>query len=151
MKRIAVMLAVGGTAHAGGMFLPVRGVHGVERAGAVVAGADGADALFDNPAGLAHLGGGQWELLVDGTFVKQSVDYTRTDSGGNALAPVSNSYPGIVAPSVALAYGLNDRLVVGAGFYAPYAGLGRYPVDGPERYASASLAESLFVTLTVGA
>jgi long-chain fatty acid transport protein len=131
------------------MVLPVRGVHSLERGGALVAGSEDADALFDNPAGLAHLDHG-WELLVDGAFVKQAVDYTRIDSGGNQLARVSNQYPGIVSPTVALAYALNDRLVVSGGFGAPYAGLHRYAVAGPQRYASASLAESLFVTIAGG-
>ena len=149
MRTVLAVALLAGTAHAGGMVLPVRGVHSLERGGAIVAGSEDADALFDNPAGLAHLDHG-WELLVDGAFVKQAVDYTRIDSGGNQLAPVSNQYPGIVSPTVALAYALNDRLVVSGGFGAPYAGLHRYPVDGPQRYASASLAESLFVTVAAG-
>jgi long-chain fatty acid transport protein len=151
VKRLAVVLLGASTAaQAGGMFLPVRGVHSLERGGAIVAGAEDADALFDNPAGLAHIDHG-WALLIDGAFVKQAVDYTRIDSGGTQLAPVSNDYPGIVSPTVALAYALNDKITLAGGFGAPYAGLSRYPVDGPERYTSASLAESLFVTLAFGA
>jgi long-chain fatty acid transport protein len=153
VRSIIIVAVLGSSVHAGGMFLPVRGVHALERGGALIAGADDAGALFDNPAGLAHLGGSghQWELLVDGAFVAQSVDYARIDSGGNQLPSVSNQYPGIVSPTVALAYAVNDKLVVGAGLGAPYAGLHRYAVDGPQRYASSSLAESLFVTLAVGA
>ena len=147
---VAVMtVAAAPPAHAGGMFLPFRGVHAVEQAGAVVAGAQDADALFDNPAGLAHITGGL-AMVVDGAFVAQSVDYTRIDSGGTTLAPVSSDYPGIVAPTIAVAYPVNDRLVLAGGIDAPYAGLGRYPVGGPERYATVSMAESLFVTVSVG-
>lgn len=153
MKRIAVVIALGGTAHAGGMFLPIRGVNGLEHAGATVAGAEDADALFDNPAGLAHLEGSghRWEFSIDGTYVNQAVDYTRIDSGGNVLPMVSSDYPGITAPSLAIAYALTDKLTIAGGFYAPYAGIGRYSPNGPERYTSASLAESLFVTLVAGA
>ena len=62
MKRLAALTAIGlasgawsSEARAGGMLLPVRGVRTVERAGALIAGADDADALWLDPAGLAHL------------------------------------------------------------------------------------------------
>jgi long-chain fatty acid transport protein len=144
------LLAASTNAHAGGMTLPLHGVHSVERAGAIVAGTEDADSLWSNPAGLAHLTGGN-ALLVDAAFVAQSVDYARIDSGGTQLAAVDNSYPGITVPTVAASFGVGDRLVLAGGFTAPYAGLHRYNVDGPQRYASSSLAESLFVIVTAGA
>jgi len=49
-----------------------------------------------------------------------------------------------------IAYRLNDRIVLAGGIAAPDAGLSRYDPQGPERYASASLAESLFVTMAFG-
>ncbi len=152
MKPLALLLLATGTANAGGMFLPVRGVHSLERAGALVAGAEDADALFDDPAGLEHAVSavGRWAFLIDGTFVKQAVDYARLDSAGNRLPSVSNNYPGIVSPTVAIAYRLSDRIVLAGGIAAPDAGLSRYDPQGPERYASASLAESLFVTMAFG-
>jgi long-chain fatty acid transport protein len=139
-------------ARAGGMLLPVRGVRTVERAGALIAGADDADALWLDPAGLAHLtGDGKLQFLVDAAFVSQSVDYARIDSGGNHLAPVSNQQLGMPIPTIAAALGIGDRLVVAGGIAAPYAGLHRYRDDGAQRYGSVSLAGSAFVYLTAGA
>ena len=158
MTRLAVLVVVcalgapASDARAGGMLLPVRGVRTVERAGALIAGADDADALWLDPAGLAHLtGDGKLEVLVDAAFVSQSVDYTRIDSGGNRLAPVSNQQPGMPIPTIAAAYGIGDRLVLAGGIAAPYAGLHRYGDDQAQRYASVSLEGSAFVYLTAGA
>src|SRR6266550_9366690 len=53
----AVLAAAPASSFAGGMVLPIRGVRTLERGGALVAGADDADALWLDPAGLAHLAG----------------------------------------------------------------------------------------------
>lgn len=159
MNRAAVALVVGSVvaavasdAVAGGMLLPVRGVRTVERAGALIAGADDADALWLDPAGLAHLAGdGSKQLLFDVAYVYQTVDYARIDSGGNPLAQVSNGQPGQAIPTIAAAFGIGDRLVLAGGIAAPYAGLHRYASDGSQRYASVSLAGSAFVYVTLGA
>jgi long-chain fatty acid transport protein len=153
--RVAICLAVGAwasDARAGGMLLPVRGVRTVERAGALIAGADDADALWLNPAGLVHLAGdGKIQLLFDAAFVSQAVDYARIDSGGNQQASVSNQQPGMPIPTIAAALGIGDRLVIAGGIAAPYAGLHRYDDDGAQRYTSVSLDGSAFVYLTAGA
>ncbi|HMG24341.1 MAG TPA: outer membrane protein transport protein [Kofleriaceae bacterium] len=139
-------------ARAGGMLLPVRGVRTVERAGALIAGADDADALWLDPAGLAHLtGDGEIQLLFDTAFVSQSVDYARVDSGGNRLGSVSNQQAGMPIPTIAAALGIGDRLVIAGGIAAPYAGLHRYGDDQAQRYASVSLEGSAFVYVTAGA
>jgi hypothetical protein len=53
----------------------VRGVRTVERAGALIAGADDVDVLWLDPAGLAHLAGdGKRPLLFDAAYVYQAVD-----------------------------------------------------------------------------
>jgi long-chain fatty acid transport protein len=152
---VAIAAGVGawpGDARAGGMLLSVRGVRTVERAGALIAGADDADALWLDPAGLAHLAGdGQVHLLFDAAFVSQAVDYARIDSGGNHLASVSNQQPGMPIPTIAASFGIGDRLVIAGGIAAPYAGLHRYSDDGAQRYSSASLDGSAFVYLTAGA
>ncbi|HEY0191457.1 MAG TPA: outer membrane protein transport protein, partial [Kofleriaceae bacterium] len=148
----ALLASLAPVAHAGGMVLPVRGVRELERAGALVAGAEDADALWVNPAGLAHLAGdGLHALLFDAAFVKQSVDYARTDSGGNPQPRVANQSRGIPVPTVAGALGIGDRLVLAGGIAAPYAGLHKYDAAGPQRYGSVSLDGSLFVYLTAGA
>lgn len=147
----AALAAAAGDAAAGGMLLPVRGVRTVERAGALIAGADDADALWLDPAGLAHLAGdGRSQILFDVAYVAQYVDYARIDSGGNQLASVSNQQPGMPIPTIAGVLGVGDRLVIAGGIAAPYAGLHRYGDDGTQRYASVSLQGSAFVYATLG-
>jgi long-chain fatty acid transport protein len=147
---IAALLLAPATASAGGMFLHVKDGHDVERAGALVAGSDESDSLWLNPAGLAHLNHGN-TLYVGATYLNQAVDYKRIDSGGNQMPTVSNDYPGIAIPTIAASFAINDKLVIGGGVTTPYLGLHRYGVDGTQRYASASLAESLAATVTFGA
>lgn len=158
MSRITVLItsaaicASAAEVRAGGMTLPVRGVRTVERAGALIAGADDADSLWLDPAGLAHLAGeGRTELLFDIAYVAQGVDYALSDSGENRLASVSNQQSGSPIPTVAATLGIGDRLVLAGGLAAPYAGLHRYADDGPQRYASVSLAGSAFIYITFGA
>ena len=100
---LLALTALASSAHAGGMILPVKGVRDVERAGALVAGAEDADSLWLNPAGLAHLASTR-SLLVGVTYVNQQVDYARIDSGGNQMEPISNQYPGIGIPTLAAAF-----------------------------------------------
>jgi hypothetical protein len=84
-----LLLLLPATATAGGMVLPIHGVHSTERAGALIAGAEDPDALWLDPAGLAHLREGT-AVLVDAAYVDQRIDYARIDSGDNQLAAVSN-------------------------------------------------------------
>ena len=138
-------------AQAGGLVLPVRGVRTLQRGGAFVAGADDADALWLNPAGLAHLGGrGKQALLFDAAFVYQTVEHTRVDTEGTMLPPVTNQQPGQPVPTLAGALAVNDRLVIAGGITSPYASVHRYAVDGAQRYASVSLEPSRFVLVTAG-
>ena len=153
MIRAAILLSSLGLAApalAGGMVLPVKGVRDVERAGALVAGSEDPDSLWLNPAGLAHLVGTR-SFLVGVTYLNQGVDYTRVDSGGNEMDTISNQYPGIGVPTLAVAFGYQDKWVIAGGVTAPYSGLHRYDIDGAQRYSSVSLAESLSLLLTVGA
>lgn len=148
MKSL-VLLLIPATATAGGMMLPIHGVHDTERAGALIAGSEDADSLWLDPAGLAHLREGT-AVLIDAAYVDQRIDYARIDSGDNQLAAVSNQYPGIAVPTIAAAYRMPGGLVLAGGVTAPYAGIGKYDGDAT-RYSSISLAESAFVNLTVGA
>jgi long-chain fatty acid transport protein len=149
LTALAALAALAPPALAGGMILPVKGVRDVERAGALVAGAEDADSLWLNPAGLAHLAKTR-SLLVGVTYVNQQVDYARIDSGGNQMEPISNQYPGIGIPTLAAAFGLGDKLVLAAGITAPYSALHRYEIEGTQRYSSISLAQSASVLLAFG-
>lgn len=147
MRFSLVLIALAAPAHAGGLTLPVQGVRSLERAGAFIAGADDADALWLDPAGLAHAAGaGHQSLLFDVAYVYQPVDYTAAP-----LVVASNQQPGAPAPQLAAAYGIDDHLVIGAGISTPYTTFHKYDVDSAARYASTSLAASNFVRVTVGA
>ncbi|HVV81918.1 MAG TPA: outer membrane protein transport protein [Kofleriaceae bacterium] len=137
-----------GTAAAGGMYLPLRGVRSTGRAGAFIAGVDDVSALWTNPAGLAQLDGASG--LVDATWVGQDVTHDRIDSGGNRDPSVSNQSPGLPVPSLGFAGHVGERLVLGGGVWAPYAALGRYDEDGPQRYASVDQSRSIIMTLGIG-
>jgi len=136
-------------AYAGGMVLPFRGVRDAARGGALVAGADDAEAIWLNPAGTAHVT--DTTVFVTTMYVNQQVDYARIDSGGNQLATVSNDHPGQPIPSMGVAVPIGDKLVVGGGTWTPYAGLHRYAIDGAQRYGSISIAETKIIYLTASA
>lgn len=147
---LALLLAWGTTAaHAGGLQLSSRGVRPTARGGAFVAGAEGLGSFGFNPAGLAALAGGKERrrMLLDFGFVRQSSTYTRIDSGGNPRETVSNQAPGLPIPTAAVGFDLGDRASWAVGVYVPYAGLAKYPEDGPQRYSLIDLSESL-LTIT---
>ncbi len=144
---LAVVLLWSGVATAGGLYLPTRGVRPTARGGAFVAGADDLNSMWFNPAGLVNMVGGasgsdRRHALLDLGFVSQDVTYERIDSGFNPQDPVENEASGITIPTVGVAYDLSDKLVVAGGVYAPYAALGRYAEDGPQRYSLVDLSSS---------
>ena len=149
-KRFAVAAAVlgAGHAHAGGLELPIQGVHAMERAGALVAGASDADALWLDPAGLASFAGkGTQGLAFDVAYLYQPVTYTPSDP---TQGHVSNQQPGEPLPSLAGAVGLDDRWVVAGGLTWKYIPTSRYDPMGVQRYASNGLDGSQFVQLVAG-
>jgi len=146
MKAFGLLALGSSTALAGGMTVPVRGVRSLERAGALIAGADDADALWLDPAGLAHVtGDGVKSLLFDATYIYQPVDFTPTGQ-----ATVTNQQAGMGVPTIAGAIGIGDRLVVGGGIASPTMAMHRYAADGPARRASVSLSGTQLVAVTAG-
>lgn len=137
------------TASAGGLQLSTRGVRPTARAGAFVAGADDLGSLWFNPAGLAAAAGGEStrDFLVDFGYVAQSAEYTRIDSGNNVQDTVSNEAPGLPVPTLGVGFDIGETLVVAGGVYAPYAALGKYPEEGPQRYSLVDMSQSLLVIL----
>jgi long-subunit fatty acid transport protein len=149
----AVLLGLAEPAAAGGMVLPVRGVRTLQRAGALVAGAEDADAQWLDPPGLANVHGrGTRAFLFDVAYIYQPVDYAPTDAAGIDQQPVSNQQPGRTPiPTLAAALAIDDRTTLAAGITAPYAGLHRYPAGAAQRYASVSLDEASIAVVTLGA
>ena len=133
-------------AFAGGMFLSWRGVRDAERGGATVAGAEDADGIWLNPAGIAHVK--EKTLAITTMYVNQQIDYARIDSGNNQLDTISNEHPGQPIPALAFVMPLkrfDDKLVIGGGTWTPYAGLHKYSIDGAQRYGSISIAETKII------
>ncbi|MFT3768485.1 MAG: outer membrane protein transport protein [Minicystis sp.] len=163
----ATLLAAPG-AMAGGLYYSDRGVRPLGRAGAFVAGADDAGALMYNPAGIFDAGG---QVLVDGSWVQFSSDYTRQalvqqidpNTGkpvGNGMLqtfkPVQGSTPFLPIPTLAATVQVHKQVVLGFGVWAPYAALTSYPEEvekkpAPQRYSLLSLDGSLLAFVGAGA
>jgi long-chain fatty acid transport protein len=128
------------------MVLPIHGVRSLSRAGAFTAGATDADALWQNPAGLAHVAGdGKRSLLFDLALVYQPVEITAEDG-----TIVNNEQPTQPVPTLAATLGIGDKLVIAGGIAAPYQALHRYPKDSAARFASVSWTGSAFVVAAAG-
>lgn len=150
--KFFLVLLIATPASAGGLTLPVHGVRALERGGALIAGADDADALWLNPGGLGHLAGDNKQaLLFDISLVYQAVEYTRLDASGTFFPQQSNQQPGTLVPTIAGAIGIGDRLVLAGGIAFPDQTFHRYAPDGPQRYASIGLDGSRNVMVTAGA
>jgi long-chain fatty acid transport protein len=138
------------SAHAGGMYLPTRGVRPTARGGAFTAGADDLGALWFNPAGLAHLGGAsRRQFMLDVGYVTQSVTYERIDSGFNEHPEVTSAAAGAPIPTLGVGFDVSEDVTVGGGVLAPYAALGSYPSAGAQRYSMVNMAKSALVIAEV--
>lgn len=154
-------------AEAGGLFLTDRGARPLGRGFAFVAGADDPQSLWYNPAGL---GWSEQQLLLDATLTFFYGSFTRTDSGGNVLAPVDIDAAVLPIPMLAYSHPVGD-FTLGLGVHAPNATLLRWPrgvstgggtcnattAEGasdptcepaPQRYSLYSLEGSAFVNVT---
>lgn len=114
----ALSLAIPITAVAQGFSVNEHGACSMARGGTGVASpcADGSTINF-NPSGIAGITGGLVGVGVTGILAQGSFtdDLTRnTDDLQNGVIPVPHAY---------FAYGINDRLAAGLGFFVPY-GLG---------------------------
>src|SRR5690606_4801456 len=103
MKRALVAVPLAGAlaatpAMAGGLFVPGYGSQGQPRAGAFVAKADDASALFYNPAGLAKQRGTSIHLgfnLLDFDQTYQRTGSYELPSDGEALPWTGDPYPAV--------------------------------------------------------
>ena len=141
---VAALVASAGSSFAGGLQLPTRGVQPTARGGAVVASVADLHSMWFNPAGLAALAGdGKNSYLVDFSYVRQAVEYTRIDSGNNPQPTVENDAPGMPLPTLAVGFDLGDKATLAAGILVPYAALGRYPDEGAQRYSLVDLSQTV--------
>ncbi len=149
MKKFIVLLLVATEASAGGLQLPTRGVASVMRGGASVAGGEGLEFWSTNPASIAFETG--TNLHVDFSFVSRPLSYERVDSGGNALPSVKDQNKGLPIPTLAASWKFNSKIRFAAGLYAPYGGLPKFDIDGPQRYSMGDMSQTAAIALGFGA
>jgi len=138
-------------AFASGLYLAERGVHGLGRGGAYVAGASGLDAVGYNVAGLRGTG-----VLGDLTLLLFDVRYRRElsidDSSGTPQTVHSPTVRGdterLPLPTLIGAYSTkNGRLTFAAGIFSPTFALLSFPTKeegqpSPARYTLGGFSDS---------
>jgi long-chain fatty acid transport protein len=121
-------------------------------AGAYVAGASGADALWYNPAGLK--GSGR-QLRVEGVATSLRASYTRLDDAGNYRPEVKLDAPLLPIPLLGYTESFGKNWSFGLALFAPSSQPYNWPrsVDGkpaPQRYSLISTDKSLIVNFAAG-
>jgi long-subunit fatty acid transport protein len=130
---------------AGGPSLPARGVRATSMGGAFVAGAEGPNALWYNPARMDET-----SLGIEIGVVSLSGAFTPSD-GVEAGKRVENNGRPLPNPTFGFVYRLNDMISLGVGAFAPYAGFQRFSEDGPQRYALVESDRTTLLHLAAGA
>jgi long-chain fatty acid transport protein len=146
---VALCLFIPLRADAAGFYLPGRGVSGMLRGGASIAGADSLQAFWYNPANLAAFHG--FQLLVDagltiptGSF--QRANRVNEDGSVTQYERADNQATPLPIPSLLATYGWKEYgLTIGLGVYAPYAVPLTFSDTGPQRYGLIDMAGSLFL------
>jgi long-chain fatty acid transport protein len=125
-------------AHAGGFFLPGKGVRPLGRGGAVVASGQGdLNAIWYNPANLATLEGTTLTVdlaLIDLAFTFDRAPRTLENGDTIFFERVANEAPPKADPQILSGGKLNEELGWGFGFYAPYLSGHTFPENGAQRY-----------------
>ncbi|MBI4822204.1 MAG: outer membrane protein transport protein [Deltaproteobacteria bacterium] len=127
-------------ASAGGYTLPVHGVRALGVGGALVVGAEGADALWYNPSRLeGH------SVSLEAALITLNAKYTRdSEVAENSASPVPN-------PTLGGSFQLGDRLTLGLGAYAPWGAQYTFSETGPQRYSLVDNASSTFLVIELAA
>ena len=143
-KWMAMLLAFGGSAYAGGLEIPDHGARAVARGGAFGARADDPTAVAHNPGRVAHLEGLQ--LAWNHNLVWSHARFTRAESvipddnpqyDKDPFATVENESPFFgLGAFLAATYDLPwEGLAVGLSVFGPSgSGHAEYPVQGGQRY-----------------
>ena len=101
---------------ASGFQLNEHGARAMGQGGAFAARASDLSAMYFNPAGLAHQQG--WGAYLGGTMILPKTSFT--SPAGKLTDMVSQTF---LIPNIYIAYGMENGLSFGVGFYAPF-GLG---------------------------
>src|SRR5687767_3415230 len=135
-------------ASAGGFYLTDRGVRPMAQGGAYVAGAEGAEALWYNPAGLANSGR---SVRVEGMATFLRATFTRIDDAGNVRPEVELDQPLLPIPLLGYTenFGLED-FTFGIALFAPNSQTYNWPRDGAQRYSLVSTDNSVIAHIALG-
>lgn len=111
---LVLALIVPASAFASGTLIYEQGSKASAQAGAFVARADDATALFYNPAGTAFFGKG-FHTSFNLTYIHPSVKYQSPTVGSS-----KNTAVNFFLPAMYLTYGINDRVTLGFSVNAPF-------------------------------
>ena len=137
-----LFLGTGPLTHGAGFLIYEHGAAAMAMAGAFVAVANNPTAIFHNPAGLAWLDGTQISL---GTTLITSKGSLSLPNWPNPTYQSVDQKSQVFYPSTFyLSHKINDRIVVGFGFFSPY-GLGtEWPEDYPIKYIATKVDMKTF-------
>ncbi len=161
---LALVCLAPGAAHASGLNGYEKGVRGLGRGGAFVAGGDDLGAINYNPAGIFGAGS---QVFVDGTFAIFDGNYTRQSllrqvdpNTGETVGTFEQTFETVDGsaiplpiPTLAGSFMPHPDWVVAVGVSAPAALLTSYPTEdakgqpAPQRYQLYSLDGSLLLNI----
>jgi long-chain fatty acid transport protein len=137
------LLLAPGLALASGFHVDEADARATGRAGAVIADAGNATAVYYNPAGIAELHGVQ--LQVGATLVRPTAEFT--PAGGGAVTKAEPD--SFVLPQLFASWRADGLVALGIGVYAPFGLALNWPASSPGR-TSVRQAElrTLFISPT---
>ncbi|MHB2149917.1 OmpP1/FadL family transporter [Calditrichota bacterium LG25] len=124
-----------------------QGTKSMAMAGAFVAQANDASAIFYNPAGITSLKG--WNVALGGTIIQPQAHFigpTAKDPNLYNAAKKETFFP----PHLYVSYAMNEKLSLGLGVYAPFGLASDWGKDWPGKYlATRSELEAVFINPVV--
>jgi long-chain fatty acid transport protein len=135
-------------ASAGNFYLIDRGVRPMAQGGAYVAGAEGGEALWYNPAGLA--GSGR-SVRAEGMVTMLNASFQRIDDQGMVREKAELEQP--ILPIPLISYTDNFKLedfTFGIALFAPNSQTYEWPKNGSQRYSLVSTNDSIIAHLALG-
>lgn len=129
---LLVFLGTGPLSHGAGFLVYEHGAAAMAMAGAFVAVANDATAIFHNPAGLAFLEGTQISLGT--TLITAAGSLSLPNWPDPTFQTINRERQWFYPSTFYISTKISDRIAAGFGFFNPY-GLGqKYPEDYPLRY-----------------
>jgi long-chain fatty acid transport protein len=116
-----------GVVHASGFHIDEQDARATGRAGAVIASANNASAIYYNPAGIAELDG--VHVDIGGALVRPNAEFTSAEDGATTGVNTDN----VLIPQAFVSWRINPSIAVGIGAYAPFGLRLDWPASSPGR------------------